>query len=195
MKSSNTLVITVFVIALVPAFALASSSGVDVVSQGTTEGMIILSQEDVGSASGTTLTSAQVVSNADFVAYAQGVLHQNPYIQEIDVDTNSVVVKYAQTASVFGIFPVTMTAQATVGSDGSAAFSYPWYSFVTSSPTDGSSLGAPLSAEATTVLNRQDQASHASEGATWSPPNPLSPNEQAKLLSDMIRALSSVPNR
>lgn len=137
-----------------------------------------------------TLTSSTAVeTDADFAAYAQAAMQQDTRLKEVDADNTSVTVKYAEPATILGVFSVTMTATAKVAADGSVNISYPWYSFMATTASNDTTLRAALANNAAAVVGQQ--TSSASEGAT-STTNAnisLTANEKARILDGMRVAL------
>ena len=74
---------------------------------------------------------ASVTTSAELDTYARSLIQSDPNIVRVSLDNENVSLWYRDRARLLGFIPVTVSARASIDSDGTVDVSYPWYSFLT----------------------------------------------------------------
>ena len=144
-------------------------------------GATIGGETDLMADTGITVTSAAAVqSETELDVYTANVMRENANIRDIAVSETTVSVSHREHARIFGIFPTTVFARATVMSDGSISVKYPWYAFA-------SAKASKLEAKVSGVVRSMMPSASANAEASAN----FSAQTQARVLEQAIIAMQS----
>ncbi len=115
-----------------------------------------------------------VRTDADLETYAEATVSSDERVQDVNVSDDEVSIEYDERAHLFGIFPILVTATATVDAQGNVSVRYPWYRFLMS--TEHEALEASATAEVRATL---------SEGAS------MDAQAKARALAALHRAMKA----
>lgn len=139
-----------------------------------------LSQKDALGATVSVTSPAAVGTNADLSAFAVSQLQADANLEAVSATEQSLTVRHAAPARLFGIFPVHLTTTTTVSVDGTVEVKYPWYSFLFT--TNRAELEATLASRVESAFS----GSAASEATTSAAANAsFSAAQKAQVLSEM----------
>jgi hypothetical protein len=127
-------------------------------------------------ASGDALTALSIHSSDELEAYAQAMLKSDRYLESIALSSRGISVSYRSYGRLLGVMPLNVPMRATVRTDGSVAFSEPWYGTLTLKEKDH--MKSALEVRVHTLLTSEGYLASMS----------LAPATQAEIL-DIIREL------
>ena len=146
--------------------ATTGASGSGSASAGVSgEGAVLfdLSQKDALDAAVSVTSPFSVTTNAELSAYARGQMQADANLEAVSATEQSLTVKHAAPARLFGIFPVHLTVTAMVDADGTVEVKYPWYRFFFA--TNRADLEATLTNRVSAVLGASANTSASAKAS------------------------------
>lgn len=116
-----------------------------------------------------------VTTNGQLNAYADGIMHADPNILNVNLSDTSVAMTYKVPGRFLGFIPVTIKATATVNQDGTVTVSHPWYDFLTA--TDDATVGTSVEMQAKIMTSQSSTT-----------PATFSSQMQAELMAELQTA-------
>jgi len=113
---------------------------------------------------GAVIDPLTVRTDADLETYAEATVSSDERVQDVNVTEDEVSIEYDERAHLFGVFPILVTATATVDSEGKVSVRYPWYRFLMSTQQEAleasanAEVRAALSGDASATLDAQAKA-------------------------------------
>jgi hypothetical protein len=129
---------------------------------------------------------------ADLDTYDHIVMKDRPVVVGINVNSdNSVAIKYAQPAKLFGIFPTSISSQVDVDTQGNATVHLPWWAFLYSKDTTGVQTSVATAVQQSRPLLNPSAQANTGVSATANTTDQVSVQNTARMISAVTAALQA----